>query len=187
MKAISVFSLIALLVGSNLVFSEVSNAEERVCRGTIGAVTVDTLKVPDGAFCRLNATKVQGNIVIGSNARLTATRIRVIGNIQAENAALVNVTSGSSIGGSIQIKQGKAATITGNTINGSLQFESNSGSLSAQNNRIGADLQAFQNIRGVLVGSNRINGNLQCKENNPTPTGGRNIVQGNKEDQCARL
>jgi predicted acyltransferase (DUF342 family) len=187
MKAIPVLSLIGVAIVGNLVLPQASQAEERICRGSIGAATVDNLKVPDGASCTLNGTRVQGNIVVGSNASLAATNIKVIGNIQAENATRVNVGGSSSVGGSIQLKQGKAASIVGATINGSLQMESNSGALTARNNKIGSDLQSFQNRGGVLIQSNRIDGNLQCKENRPAPTGGGNIVQGNKEDQCARL
>ncbi|PSB04486.1 hypothetical protein [Merismopedia glauca] len=187
MKAITVLSLMTVLVGSNFVLPQVSQAEERICRGSIGSITVDNLKVPDGASCTLSGTRVQGSIVVGSNASLAGTNIRVIGNIQAENATRVNVGGTSSVGGSIQLKQGRAASIVGVTINGSLQMESNSGALSARSNKIGADLQAFQNTSGVVIQSNRIDGNLQCKENRPAPTGGGNVVQGNKEDQCARL
>lgn len=186
-KQITNISAIAVLLGSYLALAPVSQAEERICRGTIGSITVDNLKVPDGASCSLNGTRIKGNIVVGSNSSLFATSIRVVGNIQAENATRVNVGGTSSVGGSIQVKQGRAASIIGATINGSLQMESNSGALSARGNKIGSDLQAFQNRGGVLIQSNRIGGNLQCKENRPVPTGGGNIVQGNKEDQCARL
>ena len=39
-------------------------AEERVCRGTIGAVTVDNLRVPQGATCTLNGTYVKGTVKV---------------------------------------------------------------------------------------------------------------------------
>ncbi len=32
-------------------------AEQRVCRGTIGAVALDNIRVPDGARCVLNGTR----------------------------------------------------------------------------------------------------------------------------------
>ena len=31
-------------------------ADERICRGTLGRITVDNLKVPAGATCKLNRT-----------------------------------------------------------------------------------------------------------------------------------
>ena len=40
-------------------------AEERTCRGMIGARTVDNLRVPQGATCTLNGTYVKGTIKVG--------------------------------------------------------------------------------------------------------------------------
>lgn len=93
----------------------------------------------------------------------------------------------STIGGSIQLKQGSSARVEFVSVNGDIQFESNNGVLSAVGNQVGGNIQVFQNRGGVTASDNTVNGNLQCKENNPAPMGGNNIVQGNKEDQCARL
>jgi hypothetical protein len=164
-----------------------ASAEERVCRGAIGAVTVDNLRVPQGATCTLNGTVVKGTVKVGRNATLRATNIRVIGNVQAENARNVIVRSGSTVGGSVQIVQGGAARILGSSITGDILFDDQAGALAANANRIGGNLQAFQNTGGVAINNNRIDGNLQCKENDPAPTGGGNVVQGSKEDQCADL
>jgi hypothetical protein len=141
-------------------------AEERTCRGTIGATTVDNLRVPQGATCTLNGTRVKGTVKVERGATLNASRISVIGNVQAEGAAAVNVTA-SSVGGSVQVVQGRNSRLDRNSVKG--------------------DVQYFENRGTISITSNRIDGNLQCKENSPRPTGGGNIVQGNKEDQCARL
>ena len=79
-----------------------------VCRGSLGAVTVDNLRVPDGARCRLQGTRVQGTVKVERDATLTASRINVVGNVQAENARHVHVAR-SAIGGSVQVKQGGGA------------------------------------------------------------------------------
>jgi len=113
--------------------------------------------------------------------------IRVVGNVQAENARNVVVRRGSIVGGSVQIVQGGAARILASRINGDILFDDQARALWAGGNRIGGNLQAFQNTGGVRITNNRIDGNLQCKENRPAPVGGGNIVQGNKEDQCRRL
>jgi hypothetical protein len=162
-------------------------AEERTCRGTIGAATVDNLRVPDGATCTLQGTHVQGTIKVERAATLRASNVRVIGNVQGENARDVTVTDGSRIGGSVQVKQGGAALVVDSFVTHDIQYDSNGGALTASRNRVGGSIQAFQNRGGVSIASNRVNGNLQCKENSPAPTGGGNVVQGNKEDQCARL
>ena len=141
-------------------------AEERSCRGSIGAVTVDNLRVPQGATCTLNGTRVKGTLKVEQGATLHASRIHVVGNVQAENHKQVNL-SGSAVGGSIQVKQGGGSSLSTNTVKG--------------------DVQYFTNRGTITIRSNRIDGNLQCKENLPAPTGAGNVVQGNKEDQCRRL
>ena len=85
-------------------------AEERSCRGTLGAVTVDNLRVPQGATCTLNGTRVKGTVYVERSATLRATNAAIVGNVQAENAASVNV-SGGTVGGSVQVKQGGGASI----------------------------------------------------------------------------
>ena len=162
-------------------------AEERTCRGTIGATTVDNLRVPDGATCTLRGTLVQGTVKVERAATLHAYHVRVIGNVQAENHRSVNVSDGSRVGGSVQIDQGGGATVIDSFITHDIQYDQNRSGLTASRNRVGGSIQVFQNTGGVTIASNRVNGNLQCKENRPAPVGGGNIVQGNKEDQCARL
>jgi hypothetical protein len=164
-----------------------ASAEERVCRGTLGAVTVDNLRVPPGASCRLTGTRAKGTIKVERDGTLVANRVVVIGNVQAENARSVSVLDRSRVGGSIQIKQGGGATVSNSFVDGNIQLESNRLQLRVNSNTVGADVQAFQNRGGVSIRSNRIDGNLQCKSNSPAPTGGGNVVQGNKEDQCRRL
>lgn len=162
-------------------------AEERVCRGSLGAITVDNLRVPSGASCTLTRTRVKGSIVVQRNAHLVAKGVRVIGNVQAEDAARVVVADNSRVGGSVQLVQGGRAHVSATTINGDLLYDENTGPLRAADNTIGGNLQAFQNTGGVAIIGNVIDGNLQCKANAPAPTGGGNIVQGNKEDQCRNL
>jgi hypothetical protein len=159
---------LALLIGSFAAALTVSPAlaEERSCRGTLGAVSVVNLRVPQGATCKLIGTRVEGTLKVESGATLKASRIRVNGNVQAEGAANVNVVS-SRIGGSIQVVQGRNSKISRNFVN--------------------HDVQYFENRGVIAIRRNRIDGNLQCKENRRRPVGGANRVQGVKEDQCARL
>ena len=159
------FSIVVLSLAAAVTASP-ALAEERTCRGTLGAVTVDNLRVPQGATCTLNGTRVKGTVKVGRGATLKASGIRVVGNIQAEGAARMNVAS-SNVGGSVQIVQGRHSTFAHNTV--------------------GQDVQYFENRGTISITRNRVNGNLQCKQNTPRPTGGSNIVKGNKEDQCARL
>lgn len=157
---------LGIVTAGTFAVAPTAHAEERDCRGTIGAVTVDNLRVPSGASCTLRGTRIQGTVKVETGARLDASDIRVIGNVQAEGHRDVRLVS-STVGGSVQLKQGGTANVQRNDING--------------------DLQSFTNRGSQTFNRNTIDGNLQCKENVPAPTGGGNIVGGNKEDQCARL
>jgi len=162
-------------------------AEERTCRGTLGAVTVDNLRVPQNASCTLNGTYVKGTIKVERNATLFTRTARVVGNVQAENARNVSVTGSSSVGGSVQVKQGGAATVEASRITGDIQYDANNRYMKANRNTVLGSVQVIGNTGGAEILRNTINGNLQCKENRPAPTGGGNVVGGNKEDQCARF
>jgi hypothetical protein len=162
-------------------------ADERTCRGELGDVTVDNLRVPGGARCTLNRTHVKGTIKVEPRASLNARRVRVEGNVQAENARQVSVTESSHIGGSVQIKQGGPATVVNTTVQGDIQYNANRSSLRLSDNRVGGNGQVISNEARAEIYGNRIDGNLQCKENSPRPVGGNNKVRGNKEDQCSAL
>ena len=189
--AISLMGLVALALSLSALLTVASSAqaEERVCRGTIGAATVDNLRVPTGATCTLNGTEVKGTIKVERGARLFANGVRVVGNIQSEGFQTVSVKEGSRVGGSVQLENGLSdglGRIVSTRIDGDLQFFSNRARMVARDNTILANLQAVSNTGGLVIQNNRISENLQCKQNNPPPTGGGNVA-GDKEDQCARL
>lgn len=161
-------------------------AEERRCTGSIGAVSLDNIFVPDGATCTLTKTRAKGSVVVGTGARLTAKGVSINGNIQAEGARFVRITSSSIIGGSVQVVQGYEGTIKNSRVNGDVQFDENTGPVTAVSNNVGGNMQVVANSGGVELINNQMKGNLQCKENSPPPTGYGNRAAG-KEDQCARL
>lgn len=184
-KRLLIAPIVALLAFSaSLAAAGPTRAEEFTCRGAIGGRTVDNLRVPPGATCTLDGTQVKGTIKVERNATLFAYRVRVIGNVQAEDARKVVVAKSSRVGGSIQVVQSGVAKVLDSRINGNILFDDNSGINVAKRNTVGADVQAFQNSGGVRIYSNRIDGNLQCKANSPRPSGAGNVVDGNKEDQC---
>lgn len=181
-------ALVAILAAAVLGLAAPAAADVN-CTGSIGAVTIDdTLRVPDGASCTLSGTVVQGNVLIGEQASLTATDITVDGNVQDDNgnAGTVRIID-STVEGSIQLEQGTSVTVRNTAIDSDLQWESNCGALRAESNTIGGNLQANQNSGGLVITGNTIDGNLQCQSNNPAPTGSGNVVHGSAEDQCASL
>ncbi len=68
---------------------------------------------------------MQGTVFVRPGSALVASGVRVIGNVQAENAARVDVVEGSRVGGSIQVKQGGRARVTGSTVVGDIQYDAN--------------------------------------------------------------
>jgi hypothetical protein len=181
---------LAILVAATataMTLPQVALAEEKVCRGPIGAKTLDNVKVPQGATCTLKGTKVKGTIKVNRGARLEAINVNVIGNIQGENARNVIVRKNSRVGGSVQVVQGKKAKVAHSKVRGDILYDEQSGEVIVRGDTVGGNVQAFQNTGGVRIRGNVIDGNLQCKENKPAPTGGNNRVGGSKEDQCKNL
>jgi cytoskeletal protein CcmA (bactofilin family) len=138
-----VWAIIWAVGGALMMTAGPAWADETVCTGTIGAVTVDNLRVPDGAACQLNGTHVKGTVKVEGDAILRAYDVRVIGNLQAENSRKVVVRDGSRVGGSVQIGQGGAAKVLRTRVNGDILFDDQEGRLAAKRNRVGGNLQAF--------------------------------------------
>jgi hypothetical protein len=171
------------------VFAPAAQAEERTCRGTIGSTMVDNLRVPQGASCTLNGTKVEGTVKVERNATLVANTIRVKGNLQSEGFKNITLRQNSVVVGSVQLENGLdggSGRVLNSKVNGDLQFFSNDARMIARGNTLLANFQANQNTGGLVIENNRIAENLQCQSNNPPPTGGGNTA-GDKEGQCARL
>jgi hypothetical protein len=178
---------VAFAVLGTAALPAVASAEETDCVGAMGPATVDNLRVPDGATCELDGTIVEGTIKVETDATLDARFVRVVGNVQGENAERVRLTS-SEVGGQFQVKQGGGAEVTESRITGDVQLDQNDGSLQrVADNDVNGSVQVMENVGGVEISRNIIDGNLQCKENEPPPTGGGNEVQGNAEDQCEAL
>jgi len=137
-------------LATSMLVSSPAHADERTCRGTIGATTVDNLRVPQGAVCKLNGTTVKGTITVQARATLRAERVRVVGNVQSENARRV-VVRGSSVGGSIQHVQGGSAEIRNNRVEGDVQMFRNDARIAITGNGSTATCSASQTPRPPLV------------------------------------
>jgi lipopolysaccharide assembly outer membrane protein LptD (OstA) len=187
-KALSTTVMAATFIaGLSIAGASPVAAEERSCRGTLGAVTVDNLRVPEGARCVLNGTRVKGTITVQEDATLIARNVRVVGSVQAEGARDVRVLAGSRINGSVEVKQGDAALVANSVVGADIQYDEQSSRVTVIGTTVGGNIQIVKNEGGVTVRGNVVDGNLECKENAPAPVGGRNVVDGSKVDQCARL
>ena len=166
-RLLSSLAATGLIMSAAIATAPGAAADERVCRGYIGKVVVDDVKVPKNAKCQMNGTRVKGNIKVNSGATLNASKLSVDGNIQTQGHKSIAVGS-TRVDGNIQVKSGGGASIRKNTVDG--------------------DIQLFSNKRGTKsIYDNRVDGNLQCKSNTPAPKGARNRVNGNKENQCRRF
>lgn len=161
-----------------------ATAEETECRGAIGAQSLDNLRVPDGASCRLKGTRFNGNLVIGRGATLTAEDIMVNGSVQAEGHQSVALGGSSRVGGSVQLKQGGAVRLAGSHVASDVQLDANGGPIDVGGVTVGSNMQIVGNSGGVRLIRNRIAQVLACKENSPPPTGGGNAA-GDRKDQCS--
>jgi len=185
---VSTTGMLALMMGLAALLVA-AQAEERTCRGTIGPTTVDNLRVPQGASCTLNGTRVEGTVKVERKATLVANTIRVKGNVQSEGFKNITLKQNSVVVGSVQLENGLddgSGKVLNSKVNGDLQFFSNEARMVAKGNTLLANFQANQNTGGLVIQNNRIAENLQCQANNPPPTGSGNTA-GDKEDQCAAL
>jgi hypothetical protein len=186
-KRISVAALVGMLALA--MAAPAVMAEERVCRGTIGATTVDNLLVPQGAKCTLNGTRVEGTAKVERGAQLFANGVRVKGNVQSQGFQTVVLREASVVVGNVQLEnglEGGSGRVINSRVNGDVQYFSNKARMVARGNTILGNLQANQNTGGLVISGNSIAENLQCQANKPRPTGGGNTA-GDKEDQCAAL
>ena len=181
--------LVALGVAAATVMSAApAAADDRVCRGALGAISVDdNLRVPAGAVCRLTQTRIGGNILVDEEAALVARGVRVDGNVQSEGARRVVVRDRSFVDGDVQVEDGGAVLVLRSRVEGNIQLEDNRRRIVLQRNFVYGDIQLFSNPAPARIRGNRVDGNLQCKSNVPEPSGGGNRVEGNKEDQCRDL
>lgn len=164
----SAAAIAGLALTATVITAPSASADERLCRGALGKITVDgDIRVPAGAFCQLGGTTVKGNVIVGGGSTLRAYAANIDGNLKSWNSKLV-YAQGNSVDGNIQL--------------------SNSYNMNVKQNRVNGDIQLFNNKQGHKYANwNRVDGNLQCKANAPTLSGSGNVVNGNKEDQCRRF
>ncbi len=173
-------------------------ADETVCAiasplfSVLPAGTHDDVFVPVGSICFALGNTINGNVKVEGS--LSAFGVTVGGNAQCDSCLAIGF-DGGTIGGDFQVK---GASGSGNgcapgfflpplSVGGNIQFEENSGPVTAFGCTVAGDLQAFKNTGSVtIVGNLILNGNLQCKENSGIISGaGNTVLNGNKEDQCS--
>ena len=125
MSTMASLILTVIFGGTPVVF-----AEETRCTGTIGARTLDNIVVPRRAYlyAEWHARQRQRGRLDWGNAECQWGTCQRQHPGRGSRAVFIN--PGSTVGGSVQIKQGGSARISQTRINGDLQLFENEGSLS---------------------------------------------------------
>jgi len=165
-------------------------AEDTQCYGVLTG-SHDNVIVPSGAVRTLRNASLNGSVYVQRNGAITIAGPTFInGNVISEDGGRYVRINGSNVrvGGNVQVKYNyeTSAIQPGTTIQGSLQYVENPGTLFLTGAFIGSDLQPFKNTGGATLTDNTIRQNMQRKENVPAPTGSGNVA-GSKEDQCSGL
>lgn len=162
-------------------------SEESIrCTGSLGAVEVREVVVPQGARCQLNSTRVLGDVSVLEDASLDARDVDVKGSLKSGRADDVTLRS-SDIQSMVQLEEGGTATVEKNRIGSALQVTKHGAAVVLADNTVGNNIQVQENRGGIAVSANSIAGNLQCQDNFPAPTGAPNVVGGSAEKQCEQL
>jgi hypothetical protein len=101
-RAALVVAVLAITAATATLVPQTARGEEQLCRGTLGRVAVDSLRVPEGARCVLTGTTVRGTITVQRGATLIANGVRVTGDVRARNAGKVVLRRGSTVGGRLE-------------------------------------------------------------------------------------
>lgn len=180
-------TLIAASAGLLLAASPAASASDDVrCTGTIGAVEVKQVVVPEESHCALNGTTVLGNATVLEDATLDARDVDVRGSLQTQRAEDVILRS-SDVRSNVQVAEGDTVTVEDSRIGADLQVTKQDGAVVLAGNAVGNNLQAQENRGGTSITANVIRVNLFCQDNVPPPTGGGNVVDGDAEKQCEDL
>jgi hypothetical protein len=150
---------------SCLIWPEISRAQNRICDGSIGAVTVGSISIPDGASCVLRGIRVRGNLWVGVNATLVASEVRIAGNVEATGATQVRITFFSVVGGNIQVQRSRNVLVSATRVNGNVVLAGNRGNVSVRGSEIVGNLEILRNTGKILIRNNRLGGSLICRQN----------------------
>lgn len=161
---------------------------DRTCSGNIGAETIsENLVVAVNSSCRLNGTRINGNLELKTGAKLTAKKIVLSGNLESDDGFGSVDLDNSQVSGNVDLDDGGAVTLTSNRISGNIDLDDNRAAGLIRSNQVAGNIEVENYRADSRIERNQINGNLKCDGNRPAPTGGNNQANGNKEQQCQSL
>nr|MDJ0862890.1 hypothetical protein [Gammaproteobacteria bacterium] len=156
-----------------------------------------------------------GNVIAVPDGRCVFDGATVEGNVEAEAGSELEITSTTTIGGSVRGKPGSSVFVSGGMVAGDVQCKGSIGGsggiacsinsvsvagdirvtdavggvVSITENTVFGDVQAFDNSAlALVIGSNEIFGDLKCKGNDPAPSVAGNLVPfGDSKGQCREM
>jgi hypothetical protein len=161
-----------------LFWSAPALADEEICDRDVSGGSFDDVKVPSGATCTLDGSKVKGNVQVESGGALVTTGTRVESDIQADEARYIQILAGTQVGGNVQIKKttgvpplAAANQVCDTKIGGDLQLDESEAPFEigcSGGNRVNGNLQIDDSdvqSGTIVVANNGVRGDLQYKDN----------------------
>jgi uncharacterized protein (TIGR03437 family) len=164
------------------------------CNGLYNGTFNGDLTVSSGQNCVLVNGGVSGNVTV-NGGNLVLTQAKVAGNVQITEGGTFNISSGTTIGGSLQIQDlpnGPAQNqVCGSTVNNDVSFQNNgvavligaAASASCAGNTIGGNLTIQNNAAAAGAVGNTVGGNLTVQNNSASTIVNGNTVNGNLQVQ----
>jgi len=163
-------------------------------RGALSQTSVQNLIVAN--VCDMTQVVVTGNLMVQRGGRLHEHGSVIDGNLQATDAAAIQLGGGGSIGGNLQVQSltlapaGSDDSLCNTIVKGNVQVQNNGasspvdiGSLAGCSGEegltIGGNLEVENNAAGITVGANRVTGNLQVHNNTAKVTVTGNTANNN--------
>jgi hypothetical protein len=158
-------------------------ATNSVINGNVQAFRADLIDLMQGTF-------VDGDVQGENTLSVLIRDVMVGGNIQIKEAESPMTTDTllvefSTVDGDVQAEKSSGRMkVAESHIGGNVQLVENyTGPYEVTGNQIDGDLQFFKNQGEGTITGNEVMGNLQSKENNPRPYINDNVVHGDLEDE----
>lgn len=168
MKKISaLFSAAVMTATMGLVSVESTQkaAADYWCNGFVNGRTIkDNVRVRDGGNCKINNSRIEGNVIVGRDATVSLWNNTITGNVEGKYGHRYMEVLTNRIDGNV-ISDGSRETMV-------------------RNNRIDGNIELFDNSGLQRVTRNTVDGNLVCEGNRVRIHGMMNTVRGDREGQC---
>ena len=143
-----------------------SPPSETVCLGSLGLVTLQHVRVPQGQQCSLNGSDVRGNVLVEPGASLFLGA-HVRGNVEVKPGATAAVFQ-ATIGGNLKCDRCRVAAALNLEVGGNLQIIGSTGDFLVNRAEIAGNLEivgAVRNVVGFFVTESSIAGNMKLEKN----------------------